>query len=388
MQESETVTLDVAPAGMPTSTRVVFVRGTGRCGSKLLMRLLGQHSQIARPPVNDILPEELFDWSEARVRGYWHDAPTEALQAACRAYFEAFHQALTAPAPVLVQKNTMQAHRLSELLACWPDARMIYMVRHPLGVVESLINSNIHSSRKGQGFKATVANSLVRWYNDVQAYLDSEAFGHPRVLQIRFEDLVTQMPATIEATQRFIGVRPEAFEDKPEPERYDRRFVLNERERRWILGATRDIVGQLGYDASQWSAEVPARLQASLGNHPDRRLGEAPPALDGADLVHLAVKEAGRRGLSRLGLFGVGYFSRLVCPRIAGRYDEVVTLLDDDPLLVGRTICGFPVNRPEDAPGLGIQAAIPLSAAHQGTLVRKWRSLHGNDIPIIPLWEE
>lgn len=368
---------------------LVFIRGTGRCGSKSLVNQLGRHPDLRQVPVNEVLPEELIDWTEARIRPLGRPGALDAATIeACRAYFEGFCRALVRSGGIIVHKSTMRAHRLGDLLRYWPQARMIYLVRHPIPTVESLINSNIHSFAGGQGFKATVANSLLRWHNDILAYMRSSAFGHPRVMQVRFEDFVADPPGTLERIYAFVGVRSIAYESASRIEQYDRRFVLDERERRWIMESTRTVCERLGYGSRDDLLAVPESYRDLVTGYPDRRLRSAPPALDGVDLVKLALIEASRRGYRRAGLFGAGYMARLTCPHLRDLPIEVAGLLDENPMLARQQQDGFTVYPPQEAPGLGIEAVIPLTFTHQALLTKRWQELFDGRIPVVPLWNE
>lgn len=368
---------------------LVFIRGTGRCGTKSLVNQLGRHPNLRQVPVNEVLPEELIDWTESRIRPLGRPGTLDdAMVAACKGYFASFCRSLTRPGGAIVQKSTMRAHRLGDLLKYWPEARMIYIVRHPIPVVESLINSNIHLYKGGQGFKATVANSLLRWYNDILAYLRSAAFGNPRVFQIRFEDFVSQPREVLDRLHAFIGVRCIPYESASRVEQYERRFVLDENERRWILDSTRSLCERLGYATDESLLTVPDKYRSLLSDYPDRRLRSIPPSLDGVELVKLALSEAARRGYCRVALFGAGYMARLTCPHLSDLPVEVAALLDENPMLARWQQDGFTVYSPDEAVRLGVQAVIPLTMTHQALLIRRWRQVFGNRIPVIPLWNE
>lgn len=367
---------------------IVFVRGTGRCGTITLINQLGRHPELAQVPVNEMLPEELLEWSRHRLQAQDERITDDVIAAACRAYFSAYARALAGPSGVLVQKSTMHAHQLDDLLALWPEAKLIYLVRHPLGVVQSLINADIEFFRGHDGHEATVANSMLRWYNDVAAYLRSTAYGHPRVLQVRFEDLIRATQPTLVRIHRFIGVKPRPESLATPADGYQRRFVLSAVERGWILRETADIVGRLGYEPGDWSADVPARDQALTTLYPERRLRAAPPALDGVELARRALRTAAESGARRVAWLGAGYFSRLLAPHLGTPPVEVVAFLDDDPALQHAHLGGVPIRRPEDALRLGVEAVIPLTLVHQVRLIRRWQSLWGGRIPVLPLWNE
>ncbi|MCK4626176.1 MAG: sulfotransferase [Phycisphaerae bacterium] len=368
--------------------KVIFIRGTGRCGSKNLVTMLGGHPELAHVPVNQILPEELIDWSRLRLQASDSRISDQAVAAACRAYFSAYGRALADKRGILLQKSTRNAHHLRTLLEYWPEAKIIYLVRHPLGVVEALINADIHNYRGQYGYQAGVADSLLQWYNEVSEYLRSDAHGHPRVLQVQFESLVRDPSRIAGEICRFAGLEQALLPPYGSPERFDSPFVLNETERRWIIESTREVVGKLGYDAGSWTPAVPAGGEALLDCYPDRRLRAQPPALDGVVLARMALARAGRLGHGRVGLFGAGYFARLVCPHLTDLPVEVPCIFDENPMLANSRIGAFPIRSPEASSSVGIEAVVPITFVHQAKLIERCHRLFGPDVLVVPLWNE
>ncbi|MHC5001791.1 MAG: sulfotransferase, partial [Planctomycetota bacterium] len=360
---------------------ITFIRGTGRCGTTMLLRQLARHPQIAALPLDEVLPEELLDWCDRRLPGAGAGPDVPAARA-CRAFLEAYGRA-TAGAGALLHKGTMKAHHLGRLLADWPEARMVYLVRHPLGVVPSLINADIHRFRGRFGYRATVANSVLRWSNDIIAYLGSPAHGHPRVLQVSYESLVTEPDATLARIHCFMDVAPRPWVEIAGRDRYDRPFELRDDERAWIAERTGDLVRQLGLP--QPSCRPPASDAERA--HPDRHLGPRPAHADAAVLLATALDAATALGYRRVALFGAGYLAHLLAPRLDERHAAAVAFVDEDPARIGATIGGRPVVRPDEAGAIGVDAAVPLTLVHQAALLRRWARLHPS-VPVVPLWPE
>lgn len=369
--------------------KVVFVRGTGRCGSKNLVLHLGQHPDLAHVPVNQVLPEELIDWTRWRLQTYFPAVTDEVAATACRAYFSAYGRALAGERGILLQKSTVNAHHLGTLLEYWPAAKIVYLVRHPLGVVEALLNADIHEYRgRFGGYQAGVADSLLRWYNEILGYLRSPAFDHPRVLQVRFETLIRDPRQTVREICRFLDISEVALPPFGEPERFDKPFVLNENERRWIIESTIDIVEKLGYNAGDWTAAAPRETAPLVESYSERRLRAIPPALDAVELARLALTEVSDRGCRRAAFFGAGYFARLVCPHLRDLPVEVVCIFDENPTLTNCQIGAFPIQTPDAAAKLGVEAVVPTTFVHQAKLIRRCRQLFDDHIQIVPLWNE
>lgn len=368
--------------------QIFFVRGTGRCGSKTLANQLGKHPEIAKVPANQCLPEDLIDWSGYHLQPRCPFATKEAIIAACRAYFEAYCKNMVNEPGIILHKSTMNVHRLGTLLEYWPNAKMVYIVRHPLGVIPAYISVDIVHYGDMYGYDATVANSLLRWYNDVAAYLRSPIYNHPNVLQVYYEDMIDNTDQFFESIYQFLGVDDSFRNTLPGPVDYDDEFVLDQSERQWIIDSTQDILQNLGYDPEKFLSQVPSEIASRTTLHTDRRLSSCPPALDGVELVRLAVKQAAQMGYKRIGLFGAGYLSHLICPHLNDLSSEIVCLLDESPLLVGQSVGNFKVYKPEQAQELGIEVVIPTTLVHQRPMIDKWNRTIGEAVPILPLWDE
>lgn len=101
-----------------------------------------------------------------------------------------------------------------------PDAAAgsVYIVRNPLDVAPSLANHLGRSldqaidfmasaesglGRSRRGFSLQVAQRLSSWSGHVQSWLDGAG---PRLLVIRYEDMLADGPATFAAAARFLGL--------------------------------------------------------------------------------------------------------------------------------------------------------------------------------------
>lgn len=369
--------------------KVVFIRGTGRCGSKNLVDHLGQHPELAHVPVNQVLPEELIDWSRSCLQASDPRISDAAIAAACRGYFAGYGRAMAGRDGILLQKSTRNAHHLATLLEYWPESRIVYLVRHPIGVVEALVNATMHDEGgRDYGYPAGVADSLLQWYNEIQSYLKSSAFGHPRVLQVRFEDLVADPPRTVSGICRFLGIGAVALPPYGGPELYDAPFVLNESERRWIIDSSEDVLTRLGYAGFEPARDGRPASEDAIDRYAGCRLKTPPPALDASELTRIALRQAARIGHRRVGLFGAGYFARLACADLTELPVEVPCIFDENPKLARTRIGSLPVRTPDAAPEIGVDAVIPTTFVHQEKLMQRWRRLLGDAVPILPLWDE
>lgn len=374
-------------SNMNNSPKIAFVRGTGRCGSKTLANQLGLHPQINKIPANECLPEELMDFNDHHVRARCVNATDESLVSACCAYFDAYCSSSVQGNGLALHKSTMNAHRLASLLSYWPEAKIIYIVRHPIGVVEALIRADINQYKGAHG-RATVANSLLRWANDVLTYLRSPAFNNPNLLQVKFEEMISDTDEFFKRIYRFLEIDHSFTHNLPKPDKHDDTFRLSDNEKRWIIDSTSEILRKLGYESDEDSVDSCAEVDGFAMTHPDRRLTAKPPAIDGVQLLRIALDNAAENGVKRVGLFGAGYLSRLISPYLSNMPVEIVCFLDENPSLVGSKLSGIPIIHPNQAAMLDVEAVIPMTMIHQQALIEKWQRMFEDRIPILELWPE
>ncbi|GAB3274044.1 sulfotransferase family protein [Parahaliea aestuarii] len=127
---------------------------------------------------------------------------------------------------ILLEKSPGHILYTRQILACYPDARFIYLVKDPRDVV--------HSNLQVDWIHSNVPKHCAAWnmYNDAFVRLHREYPG--RVHLIRFEDLVLGQHLQLRKICQFLGL-PYALDDnKPSA-------VVPEWETRWKAEASGDI---------------------------------------------------------------------------------------------------------------------------------------------------
>jgi len=190
------------------------VVGCGRSGTTLLRTMLNQHPLIAIPV------ESLFMVDYLRAA----DAPIDKLKRllVSDAEFGEWRMPLTLSdlddctsavdlmnrvhelylqhegKPYWGQKTPRFVRHGDLLKRYWPNAKFINMIRDPRAVTNSLINSDLHRSTAYHGAK--------RWLIDVQAGQRLHEQFPDDVLDVRYEDLVSDAETTLSAICDFLGV--------------------------------------------------------------------------------------------------------------------------------------------------------------------------------------
>lgn len=130
----------IARAGQP---RVIFIVGLPRSGTTLAESILCQHSQVSSVGESPALMQSL-EGLRANVRkshgeasdwAWYKLAGEDALEAARKRYFSGVSEAIAQePTPVIVDKLPFNCLEMGYARLILPDARFVFMSRHPLDV--------------------------------------------------------------------------------------------------------------------------------------------------------------------------------------------------------------------------------------------------------------
>jgi hypothetical protein len=234
---------------------LALIGGCGSSGTTLLIHLLSRHPQVASAPELNFFnhPESLdlarfaasLDALLGRRRltpGYKQVAsflgPREALgldRARLAAWTEqardaaelhrllARHLCERVGATHFVEKTPTNVYAFAALASQNPGARLVHLIRDGRDVAASLL-------RRGR----SVYGAGSRWLYDTLAGLRGR--GQPSYLEIRYEDLVTDPPATLARVYAHLGLsRPETLEQPETPGTYREDWRQKRSGQRWNL---------------------------------------------------------------------------------------------------------------------------------------------------------
>ncbi|GAA0403825.1 sulfotransferase family protein [Acrocarpospora corrugata] len=179
----------VRPPADPAVDRLlsepVFVLSSVRSGSTLLRVMLNCHSQIHAP-------------HELHIRRLAVDLPTEPLRQAMDAlghsqsdiehilWDRMLHRELVKSGKkILVEKTPSNVFAWKRILTCWPDARIIFLIRHPMSIAQSWHEADPERRPMEEALRHTL---------NYMTYLE-EARQRLPGLTVRYESL-TESPAT------------------------------------------------------------------------------------------------------------------------------------------------------------------------------------------------
>ena len=188
-----------APAGNRLVKAPAFILCTLRSGSTLLRVLLDSHSQLHSP-------QELhFRYVDVDLTAKWSERAMAELGLDERAleyllWDRILHRELAASGKRCVVCKTPNDVFIADRIAeCWPDARFIFLLRHPAAILQS---------RQGLGAKIDPDQNVELIQSYCEA-LESARRALPG-LTVRYEDLTADPAGVTREICKFLGVPWEA----------------------------------------------------------------------------------------------------------------------------------------------------------------------------------
>ncbi len=186
-------------------TRPVFIFSPPRSGSTLVRAILGSHSQLYGPPELPLMHMNV------QVDTKWIQTSIKALNLTKqeldhllwdRVLAETLARSGKRVAVIKTPSNVLIWSRIAEI---WPDARFIFLLRHPAAVVASLHKSwDTKWHTAGTGSLEKVTAHSVRYMRKVEEARNG-LIGHT----VRYEDLTTDPETTVREMCAFLRIRYE-----------------------------------------------------------------------------------------------------------------------------------------------------------------------------------
>ncbi|MCK2216662.1 sulfotransferase [Actinomadura sp. ATCC 31491] len=174
----------------------VFLLSSVRSGSTLLRVMLNSHSQVHSP----------IETHFRRITvGLGTDPVRQAMELLGHTHSDLEHlvwdrvlhrELARSGKPVLVEKTPSNVFVWRRLAACWPDARFVFLLRHPMSIVQSW--------HEADPVKRPMSEAVPRTLS-YMTYLE-EARTHLEGLTVRYESLVADPEAELRRLCRHLGV--------------------------------------------------------------------------------------------------------------------------------------------------------------------------------------
>lgn len=200
---------------------LVFVVSPPRAGSTLLQRMMGAHSEIFTHPEPHLITPiaHLGVYHNVDRAPYDHINAAEAMKAfiadlpngerdyldALRAYTDTLYGRMlsTSGKSYFLDKTPANALVLPFLQRLYPDAKYVVLTRHPLAVFSSYASSFFDGDwEEAQRFNPI----LERYVPAMAAFLRARPVP---LLQVAYEDLVTEPEVQLERIFAFLGLEHE-----------------------------------------------------------------------------------------------------------------------------------------------------------------------------------
>ena len=190
----------------------IFVVGFPRSGTTMLEQMLDAHPALAS------MDEQPFLQGVAeKVLGLglqYPEALGELASETCESLVQFYWDQVAAvvrlaPHQRLVDKNPLNLLHLPLIKRLFPDASIILALRHPCDVILSCYMQNF----RAPGFQ-TLCSSMQRvargYVNGMNYWIHHEQLLRPRVLHLRYEDLLENFDAEVERVAAFIQIEDAA----------------------------------------------------------------------------------------------------------------------------------------------------------------------------------
>jgi hypothetical protein len=183
-------------------TAPVFVFSAPRSGSTLLRVILGSHTSLYAPPE---LPLKHLG---VRAETAWIQASLEGLELTTEDLEHMLWDRLLAEAlrrsgkPRLVVKTPSNVLLWKRIAACWPDARFVFLLRHPAAAVASLNSSFDPAWRPEEA--GSMEESVARGLRYMTAL--QEARSGLDGFTVRYEELTASPERVVGQVCGFVGV--------------------------------------------------------------------------------------------------------------------------------------------------------------------------------------
>jgi protein-tyrosine sulfotransferase len=192
------------------SRSIIVIGGAARSGTTLLRTALGRHPLIASGPEATVFLRRVSSPADLGARLGWDATVITRWQRECRSqveFIEQFQRATLARAgkPIWVEKTPRNVQRFGFVRRRFPHAKLVHIVRDGRDVVCSLRREPFAKLDEAPWNSVAAARRCaVQWRTSVKAGLRFR--GDPAYYELRYEDLVHEPEATLQALLKFLGV--------------------------------------------------------------------------------------------------------------------------------------------------------------------------------------
>nr|WP_055505496.1 sulfotransferase [Nonomuraea pusilla] len=191
---------EVRPPVDPSCDRLlrepVFLLSSVRSGSTLLRVMLNSHSRVHSP---------IETHFRRMTVGLLTDPVRQAMQLLGHTHSDLEHlvwdrllhrELARSGKPVLVEKTPSNVFAWRRIATCWPDARYVFLLRHPVSIAQSWHEADPERRPMEEAVPRTL--SYMTYLEEARTNLDR--------LTVRYEELVSDPEAVLRRLCAFLGV--------------------------------------------------------------------------------------------------------------------------------------------------------------------------------------
>ncbi len=192
----------------PAGETPIFVVGFPRSGTTLIDQILDAHPALQvldEKPALDSVVEVLVDRAEGYPLALQNLVPEDLETLRSRYWSSVSRYLQRRPGTRLVDKNPFNFCRLQLIMALFPQAKLIFVTRHPCDVVLSCFMQNFGFSDATRGFW-TIGDSAAIYDKAISIWLEQKARLKPDCLDLWYEDVVADLPLQLHRLAAFLGL--------------------------------------------------------------------------------------------------------------------------------------------------------------------------------------
>lgn len=203
-----------------TGNNLVFIVGCPRSGTTFVQRLLGSNPQIRTTRETHLfdayLGEDVRSWrgeiekassNPWAVGISWYLGEDYFLSALREYAYNLIkpHISDLKAGQLFIEKTPNHAEYIPEILAVFPECKVIHIVRDPRDVVASLIAAAKSWAKYFPKSALSAAKMWVRYINAVHS--SQNLLGKDQFYQLKYEHLLTSTRDVVESLSEFLGVQ-------------------------------------------------------------------------------------------------------------------------------------------------------------------------------------
>jgi hypothetical protein len=235
-------------------TKLVFIFGTGRCGTTLLTQVLQSNKQVylVKGELNEVIHKNLYPFEKQKLEGgkvSYGIEPQKFSEMSLMSWTKKSKQLtnllkgvqLLHSNKTIVLKSAMVSLLIPNIVELFPKIKLIHMFRNGIAVVDSLVLKN-KNKFLSEGFKEHEVREFyeVYWTKLMSKELEVSSRFKSKTLSLNYETLTQDINTALENLSAFLNLRNEFQFDITKIRTSNKEFKTDN-------AAMQKVLTQLGY---------------------------------------------------------------------------------------------------------------------------------------------